>query len=62
VEALRDGVPAPGDLIPLGAVPFGRRSARTGPDGIVHHNSVGLGVQDAAAARAVVDAAQKERP
>jgi ornithine cyclodeaminase/alanine dehydrogenase-like protein (mu-crystallin family) len=62
VTALRAGLLAPDDLIPLGAVLTGRRSARTGPDDIVHYNSVGLGIQDAAAAWAVIDAAQKERP
>lgn len=62
VTALRDGLLAPDDLIPLGAVLTGRRTARTGPDDIVYYNSVGLGVQDAAAAWAVIDAAQKERP
>ncbi|MFJ9893076.1 ornithine cyclodeaminase family protein [Streptomyces sp. NPDC091280] len=62
VDALRDRTLAPDDLIPLGAVLTGRRSARTGPDDIVHYNSVGLGIQDAAAAWAVVRAAQKERP
>ncbi|WP_043671971.1 ornithine cyclodeaminase family protein [Streptomyces xylophagus] len=62
VTALRDGLLAPDDLIPLGAVLTGRRSARTGVDDIVYYNSVGLGIQDAAAAWAVIDAAQKERP
>jgi len=62
VDDLRDAAPAPDHPIPLGAVLTGRRSTRTGPDGIVHHNSVGRGIQDAAAAWAVVGAAQKERP
>jgi ornithine cyclodeaminase/alanine dehydrogenase-like protein (mu-crystallin family) len=31
-------------------------------DDIVYYNSVGLGIQDAAAAWAVIHAAQKERP
>ena len=62
VDVLREGLLTYDDLIPLGAVLTGRRSARTRPDDIVHHNSVGLGIQDAAAAWAVIDAAKKERP
>ncbi|WP_406120060.1 ornithine cyclodeaminase family protein [Streptomyces sp. NBC_00989] len=62
VDALRAGLLTPDDLIPLGAVLTGRRSARTRPEDIVHYNSVGLGIQDAAAAWAVIDAAKKERP
>jgi ornithine cyclodeaminase len=62
VDALRDGLFTYDDLIPLGAVLTGRRGARTRPDDIVHYNSVGLGIQDAAAAWAVIDAAKKERP
>ena len=62
VDALRDGLLTPDDLIPLGAVLTGRRAARTRPDDIVYYNSVGLGIQDAAAAWAVIDAAKKERP
>ncbi|MER6208554.1 ornithine cyclodeaminase family protein [Streptomyces sp. NPDC001642] len=62
VGALREGLLTPGDLIPLGAVLTGRRAARTRPDDIVYYNSVGLGIQDAAAAWAVIDAAKKERP
>ncbi|MGQ4433179.1 MULTISPECIES: ornithine cyclodeaminase family protein [unclassified Streptomyces] len=62
VGALREGLLTPDDLIPLGAVLTGRRVARTRPDDIVYYNSVGLGIQDAAAAWAVIDAAKKERP
>ncbi|MFG3589644.1 ornithine cyclodeaminase family protein [Streptomyces sp. NPDC047990] len=61
VEALARGVLAPDDLIPLGAVLTGGRTARTGPDDIVLYNSVGLGIQDAAAAWAVIDAARARR-
>ncbi|MFF2379379.1 ornithine cyclodeaminase family protein [Streptomyces sp. NPDC058108] len=61
VEALARGVLAPDDLIPLGAVLTGGRAARTGPDDIVLYNSVGLGIQDAAAAWAVIDAARARR-
>ncbi|MFJ3417428.1 ornithine cyclodeaminase family protein [Streptomyces sp. NBC_00252] len=62
VGALREGLLTPDDLIPLGAVLTGRRAARTRSDDIVYYNSVGLGIQDAAAAWAVIDAAKKERP
>ncbi|UXX96237.1 ornithine cyclodeaminase family protein [Streptomyces sp. AD2-2] len=62
VGALRESLLTPDDLVPLGAVLTGRRAARTRPDDIVYYNSVGLGIQDAAAAWAVVDAAKKERP
>ncbi|MET7699378.1 ornithine cyclodeaminase family protein [Streptomyces sp. NPDC005485] len=59
VEALRAGRLSPEQLIPLGEVLTGRRSARTHPEDIVFYNSVGLGVQDAAAAWAVIDAARR---
>ncbi|MGQ4387134.1 ornithine cyclodeaminase family protein [Streptomyces sp. SAS_270] len=59
VEALRAGRLSPEQLIPLGEVLTGRRTARTHPDDIVFYNSVGLGVQDAAAAWAVIDAARR---
>ncbi|MET7722601.1 ornithine cyclodeaminase family protein [Streptomyces mirabilis] len=58
VDALREGVLARADLIPLGGVLTGRHPARTHPDDIVFYNSVGLGIQDAAAAWAVIGAAR----
>ncbi|MFJ4926700.1 ornithine cyclodeaminase family protein [Streptomyces sp. NPDC088736] len=61
VEALARGVLTPDDLIPLGGVLTGGRTARTGPDDIVLYTSVGLGIQDAAAAWAVIDAARARR-
>lgn len=61
VEALARGVLTPDDLIPLGGVLTGGHTARTGPDDIVLYNSVGLGIQDAAAAWAVIDAARARR-
>ncbi|MEV0179056.1 ornithine cyclodeaminase family protein [Streptomyces sp. NPDC050625] len=61
VDALREGLLAPADLVPLGEVLTGRRSARTSPDDIVYYNSVGLGIQDAAAAWAVIRAAKEAR-
>ncbi|MCT9082571.1 hypothetical protein [Streptomyces fulvoviolaceus] len=39
----------------------GRLVARDGPADIVYYNSVGLGIQDAAAAWAVVEAAKGEQ-
>lgn len=47
-----------GRLIPLGDVVAGRRTARQADSDLVYYNSVGLGVQDAAAALAIVAAAQ----
>ncbi|CAM5743330.1 Ornithine cyclodeaminase family protein OS=Streptomyces alboniger OX=132473 GN=CP975_29445 PE=4 SV=1 [Streptomyces alboniger] len=61
VDALREGLLTPESLVPLGAVLTGRRTARDGPEDIVYYNSVGLGIQDAAAACAVVEAARRER-
>ncbi|MFF2429959.1 ornithine cyclodeaminase family protein [Streptomyces mirabilis] len=58
VDALREGVLTRADLIPLGGVLTGRHPARTHPDDIVFYNSVGLGIQDAAAAWAVIEAAR----
>ena len=60
VHAFGAGLLAEGDLVALGAVLTGRATARTGPGDIVYYNSVGLGIQDAAAAWAVVRAAEEE--
>ncbi|GGJ38615.1 hypothetical protein [Streptomyces lacrimifluminis] len=50
------------DVVVIGGGVMGTsaRSARTGPDGIVFCNGVGLGVQDAAMAWAVVHGARGE--
>jgi ornithine cyclodeaminase len=58
VDLLRTGRPAGKEPIGLGAVLTGRHPGRRRPDDIVYYNSVGLGVQDAAAAWAVVRAAR----
>jgi ornithine cyclodeaminase len=58
VDALRVGALTRSDLIPLGGVLTGSHTARTRPDDIVFYNSVGLGIQDAAAAWAVIEAAR----
>lgn len=52
---LAEGVMTEDDLVPLGAVVTGRAPGRTDPGEIIFYNSVGLGVQDAAAAQAVLD-------
>ncbi|MEU9733357.1 ornithine cyclodeaminase family protein [Streptomyces sp. NPDC048002] len=59
VDALHAGELSAEDLIPLGAVLTGARVARRGPEDIVYYNSVGLGIQDAAAAWAVIGAARE---
>lgn len=43
------------DIVPLGGILAGVHEGRTSADDIVFYNSVGLGVQDAAAAWAVID-------
>lgn len=60
VDALRAGTLTRQDLIPLGEVLTGRREGRTTGRDIVYYNSVGIGVQDAAAAWAVIDAAREQ--
>ncbi|MCX4562472.1 ornithine cyclodeaminase family protein [Streptomyces phaeochromogenes] len=60
VDALRAGTLTRQDLIPLGEVLTGRREGRTTGRDIVYYNSVGIGVQDAAAAWAVIDAARDQ--
>ncbi|QUQ66526.1 ornithine cyclodeaminase family protein [Kutzneria sp. CA-103260] len=49
------GVVAKADLVALGDVVTGLRSPRTSPDDVIFYNSTGIGVQDAAAAWAIID-------
>jgi len=49
------GVVAKADLVALGDVVTGLRSPRTSPADVIFYNSTGIGVQDAAAAWAVID-------
>jgi len=56
IEAVRSGQLSGEGLRELGAVLLGKRVGRLDPMEMVYYNSVGLGVQDAAAAWAVLDA------
>ncbi|MEU6252604.1 ornithine cyclodeaminase family protein [Streptomyces sp. NPDC047043] len=58
VAALRSGDIAERELVALGEVLVGRATARADEDDIVFYGSVGLGVQDAAAAWAVIHRAR----
>ena len=58
MAAVSSGVLARDQLISLGEVVAGLKPARRKPSDIVYYNSVGIGVQDAAAALVVVDAAR----
>lgn len=60
VRAIAAGELEAGELVSLGEVLVGSRPGRTGPDQVVFYNSVGLGVQDAAAAHAVLAAHRRE--
>lgn len=60
VVALRQRALALSDLVPLGDVVTGSHRGRRADDDIVYYNSVGIGVQDAAAAWAIVLAARAD--
>lgn len=56
--ALSSGLLAKAQIISLGEVIAGLKRARSKPSDIVYYNSVGIGVQDAAAAVVIVNAAR----
>ncbi len=56
--ALSSGLLAKAQIISLGEIITGLKRARSKPSDIVYYNSVGIGVQDAAAAVVIVDAAR----
>ena len=60
IQALTAGLLAEDDLVELGQVATGRHPGRRGPDDLVFYNSLGLGVQDAAAAWAIVERAARQ--
>jgi len=60
IQALAAGLLAEADLVELGEVAAGRRPGRQRPDDLVFYNSLGLGVQDAAAAWAIVERAARQ--
>jgi ornithine cyclodeaminase/alanine dehydrogenase-like protein (mu-crystallin family) len=57
VDAIRDGSIPRSDLVTLGEIVCGRVAGRRFDDEIVFFNSVGLGVQDAAAAESILSLA-----
>lgn len=59
VRALADGVLTEDDLVEIGDVLVGTKPARTSPEQVIYYNSVGVGIQDAAAARTVLEAARR---
>jgi ornithine cyclodeaminase/alanine dehydrogenase-like protein (mu-crystallin family) len=59
IQALAAGLLRQSDLVGLGEVAAGHLPGRQGPDDLVFYNSLGLGVQDAAAAWAIVERARR---
>ena len=59
IQALAAGLLHKTDLVGLGDVVTGRHPGRRAPDDLVFYNSLGLGVQDAAAAWAIVERATR---
>jgi ornithine cyclodeaminase/alanine dehydrogenase-like protein (mu-crystallin family) len=60
VDALAAGRLAQSDLVGLGDILFGRHPGRSNDDELIYYNSIGLGIQDAAAAKVVLDVAKLE--
>ncbi len=58
VSALKRGLCQRQDLVPLADLVLGRHPGRQDPSDIVFYNSVGIGVQDAAAAWTLIDRAR----
>jgi len=61
LSALAEGTLKLDQLIELGDILIGRKAGRTSPEDVIYFNSVGIGVQDAAAAHAVLSAARNTR-
>lgn len=59
VAAVRDGLLTPGEVRPLGPIVAGLATGRESAADIVFYNSVGVGVQDAAAASVIVERARE---
>jgi ornithine cyclodeaminase len=60
VSAVTSGAALIDDLVPLGSVITGQIPGRCSDSDVIYYNSVGLGVQDAAAALAIVEVAKAE--
>lgn len=58
VKAVEAGLITPDRLTTLGDVVTGKKPGRTQSSDVIYYNSVGIGVQDAAAAAAVLEAAR----
>src|SRR5207245_9162761 len=54
---IRDGLLDPADVVEIGEIPAGARAGRTSPEQLPLHKSVGVAVQDPAAAALVLEAA-----